>query len=72
MNTKQNDNTQNQLSAEQAAAAIKQAFNLLADAIGSRHIVFTSPSPSSTEAAARRNIRNAKNNLDIAMSLMRL
>ncbi len=67
-----NTENKNQLTPAEAVDAIKQAYKLLSGATSSRHIIFTSPAPSSTEAAARKNIIQAKNLLDVTIALMRM
>lgn len=55
---------------QQAVDNLKKAFELINEATNSRHIVFTSPAPSTTEATIRKNIIYAKNLLDISLSLL--
>lgn len=67
-----NTNNQNGITPKQAEDNILNAYALLTAARNSRHIIFTSPSPSSTESAAKRHIMHAINDLDAAIGLMRI
>lgn len=60
-----------QLTPSEAVDALKQASGLIRRAAESRHVAFTSPSPSSTEAQVRRNVNQVRGLLDITLSLMR-
>ncbi len=63
--------TNQQLTPDEAIQAIRTAYENVCKATESRHIVFTSPAPSTTESAIRKNIRNAKDLLEISLALLR-
>lgn len=50
---------------------LKTCRVLIERALSGRHIAFSSPCPSSTEAAVRNNVRRAFNLIDISLCLLR-
>lgn len=59
------------LAPSDAVAGLKDCHDILERVLRSRHAAFCSPSPSSTEAAVRKSVRQAANLLDITLSLLR-
>lgn len=60
------------LTSQETISALKQAHGLLSEVIESNHTAFASPSPSSSEAAIRKNTVHARNILDITLAILRV
>lgn len=66
-----NEKTAKPMTPSDAVTGLKDCRDILENVLRSRHAAFCSPSPSSTEAAVRRSVRQAANLLDITLSLLR-